>query len=114
MTRNQELNIMHVRNASQFLGATRHAVIPGDTLVFDFVFFLHPVRWAVCLEDVWLDGAVGSWRCVEACPLAVHGWLRVPPALLPTPNPRPLPPLLSHATPPPSPLPGADGHRALE
>lgn len=43
LTRNQELNIMHVHNASEFVASARHAVVPGDTLVFDFVFFLHPV-----------------------------------------------------------------------
>ena len=44
LTRNQELNIMHVKDARQFVGSTPHRVVPGDTLVFDFVFFLHPVR----------------------------------------------------------------------
>ncbi len=35
---------MHVKDARQFVGSTPHRVVPGDTLVFDFVFFLHPVR----------------------------------------------------------------------
>ncbi|EFN54929.1 expressed protein [Chlorella variabilis] len=42
LTRNQELNIMHVANASHFLASTSHHVVRGDTLVFDFVFFMHP------------------------------------------------------------------------
>ncbi|KAL4450135.1 hypothetical protein ABPG77_010804 [Micractinium sp. CCAP 211/92] len=42
LTRNMELNIMHVANASDFLASTQHALVAGDTLVFDFVFFLHP------------------------------------------------------------------------
>ncbi|PRW56929.1 glycosyltransferase family 61 [Chlorella sorokiniana] len=42
LTRNQELNIMHVNDARQFVASTPHRVVPGDTLVFDFVFFLHP------------------------------------------------------------------------
>ena len=43
LTRNQELNIMHVANASHFLATTDHHLVRGDTLVFDFVFFMHPV-----------------------------------------------------------------------
>lgn len=46
LTRNVELNIMHVANASHFLASTQHTLVAGDTLVFDFVFFLHPVGWA--------------------------------------------------------------------
>ncbi|KAL4853094.1 hypothetical protein ACK3TF_005878 [Chlorella vulgaris] len=42
LTRNQELNIMHVSNASAFLASTNHHLVRGDTLVFDFVFFMHP------------------------------------------------------------------------
>jgi protein O-GlcNAc transferase len=34
---------MHVANASQFLASSNHHVVRGDTLVFDFVFFMHPV-----------------------------------------------------------------------
>lgn len=34
---------MHVGNASRFLASTQHTLVAGDTLVFDFVFFLHPV-----------------------------------------------------------------------
>ena len=37
---------MHVANASHFLASTQHTLVAGDTLVFDFVFFLHPVGWA--------------------------------------------------------------------
>lgn len=44
MTKNQELNTLHVRNATAFVASTRHAVVPGDTLLADFIFFLHPVR----------------------------------------------------------------------
>jgi hypothetical protein len=46
LTRNQELNIMHVSKASAFLASTNHHLVRGDTLVFDFVFFMHPVSWS--------------------------------------------------------------------
>ncbi|PSC72084.1 EGF domain-specific O-linked N-acetylglucosamine transferase [Micractinium conductrix] len=42
LTRNVELNIHHVTNATDFLASTKHTLVAGDTLVFDFVFFLHP------------------------------------------------------------------------
>lgn len=52
LTRNQELNIMHVDNASRFLSSVDHFVVRGDTLVFDFVFFMHPVRKWPCMACV--------------------------------------------------------------
>lgn len=42
MTRNQHLQVLHVDSVPEFVRSTRHHVIPGDTLIFDFVFFLHP------------------------------------------------------------------------
>jgi protein O-GlcNAc transferase len=50
LTRNQELNIMHVSNASRFLSSVDHFVVRGDTLIFDFVFFMHPVREVACMD----------------------------------------------------------------
>ncbi len=44
MTRNQELNVIHVNNASTFVDTVDTHIITGDTLIFDFIFFLHPVR----------------------------------------------------------------------
>ena len=44
MTRNQDLNVLHVDSVAKWadsLKALRR--VTGDTLVFDFVYFLHPV-----------------------------------------------------------------------
>ncbi len=46
MTRNQDLNVLHVNSASEFTNTVDARVVKGDTLIFDFVYFLHPVRWS--------------------------------------------------------------------
>jgi hypothetical protein len=46
MTQDIEVAPLHVRNMTAFLASTQYRVIPKDTLLFDFVFFLHPVRAA--------------------------------------------------------------------
>lgn len=43
MTRNQDLNVLHVDDASTWAAPLDARVVTGDTLVFDFVYFLHPV-----------------------------------------------------------------------
>ena len=43
MTRNQDLNVLHVDDASQWAAPLDARVVTGDTLIFDFVYFLHPV-----------------------------------------------------------------------
>lgn len=55
MTRNQELNVLHVHSAEEFAASTNARVVKGDTLLFDFVFFLHPT-------------AIGHW-CEMLFPL---------------------------------------------
>ena len=64
MTRNQDLNVLHVDSAAKWadsLKALRR--VTGDTLVFDFVYFLHPVSvvvpwslvswpWGTCHQHV--------------------------------------------------------------
>lgn len=44
---------MHVKDARKFVASTPHRVVPGDTLVFDFVFFLHPVRVLLAGQGGW-------------------------------------------------------------
>ncbi|EIE21972.1 hypothetical protein COCSUDRAFT_66769 [Coccomyxa subellipsoidea C-169] len=49
MTRNQDLNILHVDNATAFVDNLQWRMVTNDTLLFDFVYFLHPVHlleWA--------------------------------------------------------------------
>ena len=43
MTRNQELNVLHVDDAASFVKSVDQRTVTGDTLIFDFVYFLHPV-----------------------------------------------------------------------
>ena len=43
MTRNQDLNVLHVDDATQWAAPLDARVVSGDTLIFDFVYFLHPV-----------------------------------------------------------------------
>ena len=44
MSRNQDLNPLHVSDAAEFLSSVDWRVVSGDTLVFDFIYFLHPAR----------------------------------------------------------------------
>ncbi|KAG2434032.1 hypothetical protein HXX76_007760 [Chlamydomonas incerta] len=41
-SRNQEVVPFHVLDAREFLDAVKYAVVPGDTILFDFIFFIHP------------------------------------------------------------------------
>ena len=52
MSRNQDLHVLHVDDADAFAASVDHRVVTGDTLVFDYVFFLHPARGglAACLS----------------------------------------------------------------
>lgn len=42
MSRNQELHPLHVDNATSWAESVSTHIISGDTLIFDFVYFLHP------------------------------------------------------------------------
>ena len=50
MTRNQDLNVLHVDDANQWAAPLDARVVSGDTLIFDFVYFLHPVSMACVLQ----------------------------------------------------------------
>ena len=43
MTRNQKLHVLHVDSATSFAKSQILQYVRGDTLLFDFVYFLHPV-----------------------------------------------------------------------
>ena len=58
MTRNQELNVLHVKNSTEFAQGINARVVSGDTLIFDFIYFLHPVTGACDLTTITLL----SWR----------------------------------------------------
>jgi protein O-GlcNAc transferase len=41
-SKNHEITTLHVHDAKQWLQHTSWKVVPGDTLLFDFIFFVHP------------------------------------------------------------------------
>lgn len=43
MTHNQELRVLHVNNSTAFAESVEYGIVEGDTLLLDFVFYLHPV-----------------------------------------------------------------------
>lgn len=65
---------MHVKDARQFVASTPHRVVPGDTLVFDFVFFLHPVRGGGA-EFLWLARVKCCRRCAARVCICVKAGL---------------------------------------
>ena len=50
MTRNQDLNVLHVDDATQWAAPLDARVVSGDTLIFDFVYFLHPVSISLAAQ----------------------------------------------------------------
>lgn len=44
LSRNQDLHVLHVDDANAFASGINHRVLPGDTLIADYIYFLHPVR----------------------------------------------------------------------
>jgi hypothetical protein len=42
ISRNQYVRALHVRDAATWAANVRHRVVRRDTLLFDFIFFLHP------------------------------------------------------------------------
>lgn len=40
-SKNHEVTTLHVQDARSWLRSTRWRVVPGDTLLFDFIFFTH-------------------------------------------------------------------------
>lgn len=64
MTRNQDLNVLHVDDASKWAAPLDARVVTGDTLVFDFVYFLHPVS-AADQSTKLLKGHVGIARMLS-------------------------------------------------
>ncbi|GLI68019.1 hypothetical protein VaNZ11_012320 [Volvox africanus] len=41
-SRNQEVVPFHVLNATEFIDSVKWRLVPGDTILFDFIFFIHP------------------------------------------------------------------------
>jgi hypothetical protein len=58
MTRNQELNVLHVKNSTEFAKGIDARIVSSDTLIFDFIYFLHPVR--INFDNL---------PCLTVCPL---------------------------------------------
>lgn len=63
ISRNQEITCIHVRNASEWVANTVHRVVRKDTLLFDYIYFIHPtaighwcaapLRFAAALRACW-------------------------------------------------------------
>lgn len=71
MTRNQKLHVLHVDSAQGFAEGQALQYVSGDTLLFDFVYFLHPV---------WPPPFLAQWYTVRealrsARPLGLNGAL---------------------------------------
>ena len=50
MSRNLDLNVLHVDDAAAWADNVAWRPVSGDTLVFDYVYFLHPVRLNITTE----------------------------------------------------------------
>ncbi len=73
MTRNQDLNILHVDNATAFVDNLQWRMVTNDTLLFDFVYFLHPVRHEHRLSSHSLGSMPLSYQRISGALLAsVH------------------------------------------
>ena len=53
ISRNQQITCLHVHNASMWLHNTKHVLIERHTLLFDYIYFLHPT-------------AIGHWYAASA------------------------------------------------
>jgi hypothetical protein len=54
ISRNQQITCLHVKNATAWVANVKHQIVRKDTLLFDYIYFLHPT-------------AIGHW-----CALAIH------------------------------------------
>jgi hypothetical protein len=50
--------VLHVADAGAFAASVSGRVVPGDSLIFDFIYFLHPVgfRFHFCAHCGWSIG----------------------------------------------------------
>ena len=65
MTRNQDLNVLHVDSAAKWADSLKALQrVTGDTLVFDFVYFLHPVSAVL----PWSSGLLVPLTCGVLAP----------------------------------------------
>ena len=53
ISRNQEITCLHVKDAAAWVANTKHRVVKRDTLLFDYMYFIHPT-------------AIGHW-CAPPC-----------------------------------------------
>lgn len=76
MTRNQDLNVLHVNNAKAFAAGVDARVVTGDTLIFDFIYFLHPVRGSRLFQPVVLHGCVCGNGMLPVQPARISSHVR--------------------------------------
>jgi hypothetical protein len=53
ISRNHQLTTLHVANATEWLQNTKHRIVTGDTILFDYIFYVHPT-------------AIGHWCAVPS------------------------------------------------
>ncbi|KAK9836079.1 hypothetical protein WJX84_007267 [Apatococcus fuscideae] len=56
LTRNQDLHVVHVDDAQAFVDSINHRVLPGDTLIADYIYFLHPTaigHWSEMMHPLY-------------------------------------------------------------
>jgi hypothetical protein len=53
ISRNQQISCIHVKNATAWVANTKHKIVRRDTLLFDYIYFVHPT-------------AIGHWYVARA------------------------------------------------
>lgn len=62
ISRNVQVTTLHVKNATTWFENTQHKVVHGDTLFFDYIFFVHPTaigHWCVTVISYWVEPGWG-------------------------------------------------------
>ena len=67
MTRNVDLQVIHVRDTTETVKQLNHTIVSGSTLVLDFPFFHHPVRLHLLPNTpFWIE--IICQACTESLP----------------------------------------------
>jgi hypothetical protein len=53
ISRNQQVMCLHVKNATAWIANTKHRIVRKDTLLLDYMYFIHPT-------------AIGHWYALAA------------------------------------------------
>lgn len=70
ISRNVQVTTLHVANATAWVENIQHRVVRGDTLFFDYIFFVHPTaigHWCVTTKLYGFGRAVQVFTFLGAC-----------------------------------------------